>query len=1211
MIGVQAYVIRHCGGKLRQCLLTSRPEGVPAALVAHIRNQCSTRVCAYDLLPLSWEQQQRIIRLLIPDTGELSAGHFLDQLLKYMRARNEMDVIAGQLEPGELDLLCGDEYADFDHTRSKRIVQTVARSGTTAVTTPRPVASRDELLAAAQDVEPAILETVSCIASSIGLGVVGSLDELAAQPGAAGLLVGPLKTANRVDVKLANYANLVADTGIPAAAWIFDAVRYSFACRTVGQIIAVLAGLNADAEVMKVVRMKNLVKTLDDTHFRRLQAVVKFTAGNGQVHLFEVQIHLASIFSFRNANLRICRGPYEYFRRLFQGGVLKTALGGNTGWMALDATLAKWSDFLQTPVLLGLFVLVLSGVDFSTGDGQAQLPEDKQGLYQASVRLMVSKAVVKMASQPHGLTGVPTGAPGTSILETLLRRTLERVAFANQSHTGGLRRVFSDTDVRAALMDEPDGRQLRLFEWLVGEGSDPEDTSGVPTLKVLERGVAGGGGVKLQSAHLSFQEHLCAVYMEQHSEHVHAAMGGPGRVVDFVLLHPNVAVMLAPSFLDAAVAGVIAAAQAKGGLSREDEQLLVKVLGSPHPPRCLDLTALTGPLRLRPHEAKTLSQAAVGRPTKVIVNLSRSGEELRDVSALGSVHTLNLSHCNSVEEVSALGTVHTLTLGGCSKLADVSGLGTVHTLSLSKCSCVTDVSALGTICNLNLSESQSITDVSALGKVHTLNLSKCDAVADVSALVAVHNLNLSSCRQVTNVSALLNVHTLNLSACDGVSNVSVLGTGEVHSLDLSKCNYVTDVSALGTVCKLNLSECRRVADVSALGKVHTLDLSHCKQVVDVSALGNVHTLRLYNCSGVTDVSALGSVHTLDLHDCDSVVDVSALGSVHMLNLMRCDNVVDVSALGNVHMLDLSFCDNVDNVAALGTVHTLKLHCCQKVVDVSALGTVYSLDLSGCGNVHDVSSLGTVHTLDLHECENLANVSALGTVHTLSLHGCEKVVDVSALLSVHSLKMASGLEQQMATLRKRAERHTAIRKAKAAFGAGRSDALNPFFVVGTDTKQSSCEGCAEWVEMCGPFERSHHSTDFRFEHHAEHSGVRLADFDILTDETVDAAFRKSLLREFLLRNFPHSSRIGDPDATASRDGAHADADRAEEGGVSLDTQRPVVAGSFALFEWLKQSESCEPSWQPNDIDLWLPNRYNPKIMVSGSCWFISSRVSRPA
>jgi hypothetical protein len=77
--------------------------------------------------------------------------------------------------------------------------------------------------------------------------------------------------------------------------------------------------------------------------------------------------------------------------------------------------------------------------------------------------------------------------------------------------------------------------------------------------------------------------------------------------------------------------------------------------------------------------------------------------EITDVSALGSVHKLELTGLNGITVVSALRSVHTLDLFNCVNIRDVSALGGVHTLKLS-------------ILN------DEITDVSALGRVHTLHI---------------------------------------------------------------------------------------------------------------------------------------------------------------------------------------------------------------------------------------------------------------------------------------------------------------------------------------------------------------------------------------------------------------------------------------------------------------------------------------------------------
>lgn len=40
------------------------------------------------------------------------------------------------------------------------------------------------------------------------------------------------------------------------------------------------------------------------------------------------------------------------------------------------------------------------------------------------------------------------------------------------------------------------------------------------------------------------------------------------------------------------------------------------------------------------------------------------------------------------------------------------------------------------------------------------------------------------------------------------------------------------------------------------------------------------------------------------------------------------------------------------------------------------------------------------------------------------------------------------------------------------------------------------------------------------------------------------------------------------------------------------QRPVVAGSYALHQFMEDEDKKSPEWKPNDIDVWFPNRYDP-------------------
>ena len=128
--------------------------------------------------------------------------------------------------------------------------------------------------------------------------------------------------------------------------------------------------------------------------------------------------------------------------------------------------------------------------------------------------------------------------------------------------------------------------------------------------------------------------------------------------------------------------------------------------------------------RARVHDALAMPDRDGGNPQQqqqqLPISLDLSASNTRDVSALGSVHTLDLRNCRGITDVSALGSVHTLDIRGCTGITDVSALGNVHTLDLSYC--------------------DGITDVSALGCVHTLNLRGCTGITDVSALSTVPNL---------------------------------------------------------------------------------------------------------------------------------------------------------------------------------------------------------------------------------------------------------------------------------------------------------------------------------------------------------------------------------------------------------------------------------------------------------------------------------------
>lgn len=204
-------------------------------------------------------------------------------------------------------------------------------------------------------------------------------------------------------------------------------------------------------------------------------------------------------------------------------------------------------------------------------------------------------------------------------------------------------------------------------------------------------------------------------------------------------------------------------------------------------------------------------------------------QQIKDVSMLGRVHTLDLSSCHGItnESISKLGGVHTLDLSYCPNITDVSHLGTVHTLLLNHCPFITNesVSKLGGVHHLELRYCSQITNeaIKTLGNVDTLDLHGCVRISDVSQLTGVKTLDLTE-TSVSNVDALANAHRLKLENCKNVSDVSKLGN--VKNLDLSWCNGVKDVSMLTNVKLLDLSFCDNVSQSS----INVLDGVKIKRV---------------------------------------------------------------------------------------------------------------------------------------------------------------------------------------------------------------------------------------------------------------------------------------------------------------------------------------------------------------------------------------------
>ncbi len=184
--------------------------------------------------------------------------------------------------------------------------------------------------------------------------------------------------------------------------------------------------------------------------------------------------------------------------------------------------------------------------------------------------------------------------------------------------------------------------------------------------------------------------------------------------------------------------------------------------------------------------------------------LIASPQNADDIIALGEgyIHTLNLTRCSNIMDVSPLDRLHTLHhQTGKIKDGDVSALGHLHTLDLSYAN-ITDVSALGQVHTLDLSSS-GVVDVSALGRVHTLNISDTEVKA-INALGRVHTLGLRHTK-VEDISALERVHTLDLRGITIMTNINAIGGDvHIHTLHLSSKSNTVDISAFGHVNTLYL-----------------------------------------------------------------------------------------------------------------------------------------------------------------------------------------------------------------------------------------------------------------------------------------------------------------------------------------------------------------------------------------------------------------------
>eukprot|EP01064_Diplonema_japonicum_P009101 TRINITY_DN16560_c0_g1_i1.p1 TRINITY_DN16560_c0_g1~~TRINITY_DN16560_c0_g1_i1.p1 ORF type:complete len:738 (+),score=109.96 TRINITY_DN16560_c0_g1_i1:57-2270(+) len=121
-----------------------------------------------------------------------------------------------------------------------------------------------------------------------------------------------LKARLRAEEKVANDYN---DKPLPPASWLFDVLRCSLLPQTPMELLCVLDDLNSSPD-FKLLRLKNRFNPPLPNGYRDLLILAKVQPeGTETVHICEIQIHLASLYSIKSNS----HGHYRYFRDYFKG----------------------------------------------------------------------------------------------------------------------------------------------------------------------------------------------------------------------------------------------------------------------------------------------------------------------------------------------------------------------------------------------------------------------------------------------------------------------------------------------------------------------------------------------------------------------------------------------------------------------------------------------------------------------------------------------------------------------------------------------------------------------------------------------------------------------------------------------------------------------------------------------------------------------------
>ena len=226
-----------------------------------------------------------------------------------------------------------------------------------------------------------------------------------------------------------------------------------------------------------------------------------------------MQIHIARIFDWKSKNHEKMHGPYEYFRMLFRRDADALGKALDEGWLV---RLELFQDFVETPVLLALFIQVLSQCKNKDGSvALDKLPSSKGELYEIAVNNAIT-------SGAHYTGDGDTKTPDPAFCRKL--RTVEaHLCFKNMLNN---ERKFSSESVVRFLspfkLSDSEGflsiatKEKEASHAMAFAGaSSGKELRCLPLIKILDDSkddfsATGNLAGSYQSAHLSFQEYFAA-----------------------------------------------------------------------------------------------------------------------------------------------------------------------------------------------------------------------------------------------------------------------------------------------------------------------------------------------------------------------------------------------------------------------------------------------------------------------------------------------------------------------------------------------------------------------------------------------------------------------------------------------------------------------------------------------------------------------------